>query len=161
LLVAATNVTLPLWVLVAQIVVPWAGIAVTLWLGLRDLRMKAKAEAVEADVKLLQTFSTLAPLAGARGEAFFSDTVARKLVEDWSGAGEHLDLRPAVANAPIAASQQAAVMAAIAELAQEHKLLRTPAKAMLRGLREDANSGPEFVQDAYREALQRVDALMK
>lgn len=156
-LFGASRVELPTWAFVASVLVPWVGIVVTAWLGLSDIRVKAKAEAIEADVKLLRSFAALAPIADAREGAFLSEVVAKRLVERWQGPPQHLDLRPAVAEGPVAAARQAAAVAAIAELTKKHELLKEPGKAMLRGLAHLSNDGtPENVQNAYRAACERV-----
>ena len=154
---AATDVVIPWWAFVLSTLAPWAALLVTLFLGLRDLKVKAKAEAVEADVKLLQAFGELAPVAAGRGSAFLSEKAAEKLVGPWDGQTD-IDLRPALAQAPVDASQQAAILAAIAELAVRHALLKEPGRAMLDGLRGMAEGSNESVQKAYAAAVDRVES---
>jgi hypothetical protein len=164
---ATTDLTIPWWLFLISTLAPFGAVLVSLWVGLWDMRVKAKAEAVEADVKLLQAFGALAPIAAGRGGEFFSESVAQKLLEDWKNRGGeffhedlksgHIDLRGAVANGPVDAAQQAAVIAAIGELAVKHKLLREPGRAMLSGLREVAESSPEPVQTSYQESVSRLE----
>jgi len=101
----------------------------------------------------------LAPIADAREGAFLSEEVARKLVEGWGGPPGHLDLRPAVAQGPVSAARQAAVVVAIGDLAAKYEPLAEPGRAMLRGLRYLGATGDKEVQRAYHHALGRVGEL--
>lgn len=151
--------TVPTWSLILLAIAPfapWLGIGVTAWLGLKDLRLKARAERVEADVKLLDSFARLADIADARAGLFLSETAAKKIVEGWDGPPKPIDLRPAVAQGPVSAIRQAAALIAIAELMGEHEVLREPGKTTLRGLNYLLNSENEDVRDAYETACSRV-----
>jgi hypothetical protein len=152
----SSDLSIPAWVFVAATLVPWITVLVSLYLGLREIRVKASAEAVEADVKLLRTFGELAPIADARGDSFLSETAVARLLENWSGDEADLDLRAAVAQGTVGAAQQAAVIAAIAELAAKHPLLFEPGRAMLNGLSYLATASNEAVQATYLKAIRRL-----
>jgi len=56
----------------------------------------------------------------------------------------------------VSAARQAAVVVAIAELTDRHKLLKEPGRAMLQGLSHLASTEDENVSSAYRVACERL-----
>jgi hypothetical protein len=155
---AAVQLDIPLWAFLVTALAPWAAVLATAVIGLRDIAVKARTEAVEADVKLLQAFTALATIADAREGAFLSETVAAKLVESWDGES-NLDLRPAVANGPVSAARRAAVLTGIAELARGHRVLRSAARTMLDGLHYLKDDENVEVREAYQSAKEVVSGL--
>jgi len=122
-------------------------VAVSIWLSLREYRLKVRAETrlaksaeVEAQIKLLKLFTEIMNIAHARGESHFSDKLAElicrpEIVSALQQQGNRLDLGDlAVITLPVGTAAQDAAIAAIGELGKRHEILRPVAKQALESL---------------------------
>ena len=112
---------------------------------LRQYELKAKEERrlaetsrVEADVRLVEAFTTLMGKAHARGPTVVLEQALIKLIEQRASVSpeEFEALADAcVVVSPVGAAEQDAAIAAIAELGIEHPVLRYPAERALEEIR--------------------------
>jgi hypothetical protein len=124
---------------------------VGIWIAVRDLGLKFKAEArlsqsaqVEADVQLLKLFTEIMNLAHARGSTLVSEKAVEFLLKDKSLADMTKDgvkvkvgdmIRDSATFAlPVAVEAQDAAIAAIATLGKQHEILRPAALQALESL---------------------------
>jgi hypothetical protein len=151
----ATAISAPWWALALGAALPW----ITLLVGLIELRSRSRRERVAGDVELMRAFVELGDIAAAKGDPFLSEHAVEREIK-LAADNAHIDLRKAVANAPIASSQQAGAVRAIAVLATEHrKLLAQPAVGMIEGLSFLENDPQPELRNAYRAARASIEKL--
>ena len=100
-----------------------------------EIRLKKTAE-VESQIKLLELFSKLMDVAHARSEYHFSETIAGHIA-----SSDEKDYSKAIVCFPVGAASQDAAIAAIAQLASQHEVLKAPA---LQGLESIKSFKPEL-----------------
>ena len=139
---------------------------VGIWIAVRDLGLKFKAEArlsqsaqVEADVQLLKLFTEIMNLAHARGTTLVSEKAVEFLLKDKSLAEMKPDkvgdmIRHSATFAlPVAAAAQDAAIAAIATLGKRHEILRSAALQALESLMDVKKEVAEkYLSEFKREA---------
>jgi hypothetical protein len=134
--------------------------AISVAVGVFGYFGKARAQEAEANVRLLEAFASLVPIADGRITSHLSESAVAKILVSFEGQIPTGDafrnlLRPAVIPEAPGVVTQAAAVAAIAELGRRHKVIHEPATWAIQGLeyleREDSILGR-----AYRDAKARL-----
>jgi hypothetical protein len=145
------------WAAAATAVVTAVSVAV----GVFGYFGKARAQEAEANVRLLEAFASLIPIADGRITSHLSETAVAKILASVEGQVPSGDafrnlLRPAVIPEAPGLVTQAAAVAAISELGRRHKVIREPATWAIRGL-EYLDAGDSVLGRSYRDAKARLD----
>jgi uncharacterized membrane protein (DUF4010 family) len=122
-----------------QSLVPFASafalvsVAVGVWLSLQQYSLKLKSEKVEADIKLMTLFTKIMSIAHARGGYTVSEKIIEKIFDNEVLTEDELkDSRllnekltnAAILTTPVGVAEQDAAIAAIAQLAKRHEVLK-------------------------------------
>ncbi|HEY7455953.1 MAG TPA: hypothetical protein VH703_01655 [Solirubrobacterales bacterium] len=135
---------------------------VGVWVGVREYKLKSKAQRVESDVSLHQLITELMQTANGRGPSVLSDSAAEAIAQAWIERGASMPeiseaLDQGVVTYPVGEAAQAAAIASIGSLGVEHPTLREPALRALLALK--FVEGREHLAPARQAALAAVEAV--
>ncbi|MDH0177468.1 hypothetical protein N7319_19930 [Aeromonas dhakensis] len=135
------------------VIIPLIVAVVGIWKTLAVVRVKIEAETrlkhsaeIESHIKLLDLFTRLMDLAHARSGYHFSEEIAKYIAN--SDVTEK-NFSKAIVSFPVGAACQDAAIAAIAQLASKHTILKNPA---LQGL-ESIKSFKPGIAEKYIEKI--------
>ena len=111
-------------------------VAIGIWLSLEQYSLKLKSEKVEADIKLMTLFTKIMSIAHARGGYTVSEKIIEKMfdgkflteqeLKNSAILNERLSTA-AILTTPVGVAEQDAAIAAIAQLAKRHEVLKNVA----------------------------------